>query len=60
MHTAMRDVTTRTDESKTTILEAAVTRARETVILAGSAESVRAAVERPVTRSSGLRELLWA
>ena len=42
------------------LLYTAVTRARETVILAGSAESVRAAVERPVTRSSGLRELLWA
>jgi exodeoxyribonuclease V alpha subunit len=41
------------------LLYTAVTRAREELILVGSEESVRAAVERPVARASGLRDRLW-
>ena len=41
------------------LLYTAVTRARSALILVGSEETVRAAVERPVTRASGLRERLW-
>lgn len=41
------------------LLYTAVTRAREKVILIASAASVRAALDRPITRSSGLRDLLW-
>lgn len=37
----------------------AVTRARHRLILAGTEESVRAAVARPVARASGLTERLW-
>jgi exodeoxyribonuclease V alpha subunit len=37
----------------------AVTRARRRLILAGTEDMVRAAVERPIARASGLRELLW-
>jgi exodeoxyribonuclease V alpha subunit len=36
-----------------------VTRARRRVILAGTEEAVRRAVERPVARASGLRARLW-
>jgi exodeoxyribonuclease V alpha subunit len=42
------------------LLYTAVTRARHALVLAGSEESVRAAVARPAGRASGLRELLWA
>jgi exodeoxyribonuclease V alpha subunit len=42
------------------LLYTAITRAREELILAGTEDAVRAAVERPVARASGLRELLWA
>ena len=42
------------------LLYTAVTRARSTLLLAGSEESVREAVARPAGRASGLRELLWA
>jgi len=42
------------------LLYTAVTRARMTLVLAGSEESVREAVARPAGRASGLRELLWA
>jgi exodeoxyribonuclease V alpha subunit len=42
------------------LLYTAVTRARTTLVLAGSEESVREAVARPAGRASGLRELLWA
>ena len=42
------------------LLYTAVTRARRTLVLAGSEESVREAVARPAGRASGLRELLWA
>ena len=41
------------------LLYTAVTRARSRLILVGSEETVRAAVGRPVTRASGLRERLW-
>jgi exodeoxyribonuclease V alpha subunit len=37
----------------------AVTRARERLILAGTEETVRAAIGRPVARASGLRWRLW-
>jgi exodeoxyribonuclease V alpha subunit len=40
------------------LLYTAVTRARERLILAGSAEAIRAAVARPIARASGLRERL--
>jgi exodeoxyribonuclease V alpha subunit len=42
------------------LLYTAVTRARKRLILAGTAEAVRAAVDRPIARASGLRERLWA
>jgi exodeoxyribonuclease V alpha subunit len=41
------------------LLYTAVTRAREELILVGSEESVRAAVDRPIARASGLRGRLW-
>lgn len=41
------------------LLYTAVTRARRRLILVGTEETVRAAVQRPVTRASGLRERLW-
>jgi exodeoxyribonuclease V alpha subunit len=41
------------------LLYTAVTRARHRLILAGSEEAVRAAVTRPVARSSGLRRWVW-
>ena len=41
------------------LLYTAITRARSELILAGTEEAVRAAIERPVARASGLRELLW-
>ena len=41
------------------LLYTAVTRAREELILVGSEQSVRAAVERPIARASGLRGRLW-
>jgi exodeoxyribonuclease V alpha subunit len=41
------------------LLYTAATRARYQLILAGSEESVRAAVQRPVARASGLRRRLW-
>jgi exodeoxyribonuclease V alpha subunit len=41
------------------LLYTAVTRARRTLVLAGSEESVREAVARPAGRASGLRGLLW-
>jgi exodeoxyribonuclease V alpha subunit len=42
------------------LLYTAVTRARTSLVLAGSEEAVREAVARPAGRASGLRELLWA
>ena len=41
------------------LLYTAVTRARRRLIVAGTAESVRAAVGRPIARASGLRGRLW-
>jgi exodeoxyribonuclease V alpha subunit len=41
------------------LLYTAVTRARRELILVGTEEVVRAAVQRPVARASGLRERLW-
>jgi exodeoxyribonuclease V alpha subunit len=41
------------------LLYTAITRAREELILVATEEAVRAAVERPVARASGLRERLW-
>jgi exodeoxyribonuclease V alpha subunit len=42
------------------LLYTAATRARSTLVLCGSEESVREALARPAGRASGLRELLWA
>jgi exodeoxyribonuclease V alpha subunit len=41
------------------LLYTAVTRARKRLILAGTEEAIRVAVERPVARTSGLRQRLW-
>jgi exodeoxyribonuclease V alpha subunit len=41
------------------LLYTAVTRARSHLVLAGSEETVRAAVSRPVARASGLKWRLW-
>jgi exodeoxyribonuclease V alpha subunit len=41
------------------LLYTAVTRARTRLIVAGGEDAVRAAVERPVARASGLRSRLW-
>ena len=41
------------------LLYTAVTRARRRVILVGTEESVRAAVDRPIARASGLTARLW-
>jgi exodeoxyribonuclease V alpha subunit len=41
------------------LLYTAVTRARNRLVLAGSEESVRVAVKRPIARASGLTERLW-
>ena len=41
------------------LLYTAATRARKLLILAGTEESIRAAVDRPVARASGLRGRLW-
>jgi exodeoxyribonuclease V alpha subunit len=41
------------------LLYTAITRARRRLILVGTEETVRQAVERPITRASGLRESLW-
>jgi exodeoxyribonuclease V alpha subunit len=41
------------------LLYTAVTRARERLVIAGPERSIRAAIERPITRASGLRSALW-
>jgi exodeoxyribonuclease V alpha subunit len=41
------------------LLYTAVTRARSTVTVVATEESIRAAVARPVARASGLRDRLW-
>jgi exodeoxyribonuclease V alpha subunit len=42
------------------LLYTAVTRARRSVVLVGTEESVRAAVSRPIARASGLTARLWS
>ena len=41
------------------LLYTAVTRARERLVVVGGEEPIRAAIERPITRASGLRQALW-
>jgi exodeoxyribonuclease V alpha subunit len=41
------------------LLYTGVTRAQERLILVGTEEPIRAAIDRPITRASGLREALW-
>jgi exodeoxyribonuclease V alpha subunit len=41
------------------LLYTAITRARERLLVVGSEESLRTAVERPIARASGLRKRLW-
>jgi len=41
------------------LLYTAATRAREALLLVGTEDAVRAAVDTPIARASGLRELLW-
>ncbi len=41
------------------LLYTAITRARRRLILIGTEESIRTAVERPIARASGLRRRLW-
>jgi hypothetical protein len=41
------------------LLYTAATKARRRLIVAGTEEAVRAAVERPIARASGLRVRLW-
>jgi exodeoxyribonuclease V alpha subunit len=41
------------------LLYTAVTRARDKVTVVGGADAIRAAIDRPVARASGLRDRLW-
>ncbi len=41
------------------LLYTAATRARRQLILVGTEDTIRAAVQRPVARASGLRTRLW-
>jgi exodeoxyribonuclease V alpha subunit len=41
------------------LLYTAVTRAQERLIVVGGEEPIRAAIERPISRASGLRQALW-
>jgi exodeoxyribonuclease V alpha subunit len=41
------------------LLYTAVTRARERLIVVGSEDAIRAAIARPISRASGLRQALW-
>ena len=41
------------------LLYTAVTRARERLVLVGAEDPIRAAINRPITRASGLRRALW-
>jgi exodeoxyribonuclease V alpha subunit len=41
------------------LLYTAVTRARERLIVVGGEEPIRSAIDRPITRASGLRQALW-
>jgi exodeoxyribonuclease V alpha subunit len=42
------------------LLYTAVTRAREAVTIVSSEAALRAAINRPVSRASGLADLLWS
>ena len=42
------------------LLYTAVTRARERLVVVGPEASLRAAVDRPIARASGLRRRLWS
>jgi exodeoxyribonuclease V alpha subunit len=42
------------------LLYTAVTRARQRLTLVGAEEPIRAAIERPISRASGLGRALWA
>jgi exodeoxyribonuclease V alpha subunit len=41
------------------LLYTAATRARERLILVGTEDMIRSAIERPITRASGLGQALW-
>jgi exodeoxyribonuclease V alpha subunit len=41
------------------LLYTAVTRARERLVLVGTEDPIRVAIDRPITRASGLRRALW-
>jgi exodeoxyribonuclease V alpha subunit len=41
------------------LLYTAVTRARDRLVVVGAEDAIRAAIERPITRASGLRRALW-
>ncbi len=41
------------------LLYTAATRAQKELLVVGTEEAIRAAVDRPIARASGLRELLW-
>ncbi len=41
------------------LLYTAVTRARERLIVVGSEDAIRSAIQRPISRASGLRRALW-
>jgi exodeoxyribonuclease V alpha subunit len=41
------------------LLYTAVTRAQDRLVLVGPEEAIRAAIERPISRASGLRRALW-
>jgi exodeoxyribonuclease V alpha subunit len=41
------------------LLYTAITRAQDRLILVGPEESIRAAIERPISRASGLQQALW-
>jgi exodeoxyribonuclease V alpha subunit len=42
------------------LLYTAVTRARDRLTIVGSESAIRAAIDRPVARASGLRDRLWS
>jgi exodeoxyribonuclease V alpha subunit len=41
------------------LLYTAITRAQRHLVLVGTEAAITAAIERPIARASGLRELLW-
>jgi exodeoxyribonuclease V alpha subunit len=42
------------------LLYTGVTRARDRLVVVGAEEAIRAAIDRPAARASGLRDRLWA